>query len=55
MKAGMIHLNAKIDELETLLSDIASHDFTTTHQIIGLIQSNLDSLNAIKLKESASE
>ncbi len=49
--AGKIHLDAKIDVLQELLTDIKEHEFTTTHQIVGLIQTNLDILESIKRKE----
>jgi hypothetical protein len=47
---GEIHIDAKIDQLEVLLQEISECDFTTSHQVIGLIQSNLDSCKKTKLK-----
>ena len=49
--AGKIHLDAKIDVLQELLVDIKEHEFTTTHQIVGLIQTNLDILEGVKEKQ----
>ena len=39
------HLNAQALELKGLLRDIKENEMTTVHQIIGLINSNLDLVN----------
>lgn len=45
--ATMIHLTSRQQELVELLSDIKESDLTTTSQIIGLIQNNLERIESI--------
>jgi hypothetical protein len=48
IRAGQIHLNAKIDSLNELLADFKTEKFTGMHQVKGHINNQLDILNKLK-------
>ncbi len=48
IKAGQRHLDAKIDTLQELLSDIDVEKFTEIYQVQGYINNTLDILKDLK-------
>lgn len=48
IRAGQIHLNAKIDSLDELLSDFKSEKYTEMYQVEGHINNQLELLNKLK-------
>ena len=48
IRAGEIHLNAKVDSLSELLADFKAERYTEMYQVEGHINNQLDLLNKLK-------
>ncbi|MBL4941151.1 MAG: hypothetical protein JKY81_05740 [Colwellia sp.] len=48
IRAGQIHLNAKIDALAEMLIEIEEEDYRMVHQVKGAIANRIDALTSFK-------